>query len=202
MADIEEKLRIERLVADTNLVMQMCSIHTPSAAHFADNSSRHHIGTFANGDFCEMRVSGGNAIGVTHLDHIAKGPLAAGEDDRAWCRRVHGFLPSAGKVDTMMEPSLLEHGVLAPAIVAGDVEALIASRTAMAASVSTAKSVSPKSPGSISDVEGVKYWTVVSNAFTISFAAVISFCNCLTALEDGDKVSRSSSVSFAFRPRL
>jgi len=64
MADIEEKLRIERLVADTNLVMQMCSIHTSCAAHFADNSPRHHIGTFANGDFCEMRVSGGNAIGV------------------------------------------------------------------------------------------------------------------------------------------
>ena len=52
-ANIEKQLRIERTIADTNLVMQMRAVHPGGPAHFADNRSGHDIGALADGYLCQ-----------------------------------------------------------------------------------------------------------------------------------------------------
>ena len=122
MADIEELRWTKRLVANTELLMQMRAVYPAGPAHFSDNCSRYHIGALADCDLSEMRIGGGNAIGVTDLNNLAERSFAPGKDDGARGWRMHRFLPSPCKVDPVMKAALLQHRVLAPAIIAGDIE--------------------------------------------------------------------------------
>ena len=72
VADIEEQLWIKRLVANTDLVMQMRAVYPAGSAHFSDNCSGYNIGAFADCDFGEMRICRGDTIGVTDLNKIGR----------------------------------------------------------------------------------------------------------------------------------
>src|SRR5665811_916962 len=102
-AGAQEFLRVDRLAVGAGLIVQMRAGRSPGRADPADDLADAHRLTDLHVNLREMAVTGGQAIAVVDLDHVAIAAFAAGDAHFAGGGGVHRFAGFAAQVDTGMD---------------------------------------------------------------------------------------------------